>query len=94
MHVHKGTCHDQAEVKMMGQKHGPCQELRDHVKDVVAASGMNIRKLIDLEIVYRSTLSMSEHNQLQDRIKELGEWLRSHGLPSPLWTDKAASSGT
>lgn len=85
MHVHKRRCHDQAEAKLVGENGGPWHELRDHLNDVVAGMGVTIRGIIGREVVWTGTLTPSQNDELEKRITELGDWLRNHGIRSPLW---------
>jgi len=85
LHVHKGRCHKQAEAQLVGRTGGPWHELGDHLNDVVAGMGVTIRGMIGREVAWSAALTPDQHNELQGRISELGEWLREHGVASPLW---------
>ncbi len=43
MHVHKGRCHDRAEARMTGSS-GPWHELSDHVSEIIAEVGIDVRE--------------------------------------------------
>ena len=85
LHAHKGRCHDQAEAQMVGQSGGPWHELQDHLNAVVAGMGVTIRGMIGREVAWSCALTPDQENELQERISVLEEWLREHGVASPLW---------
>lgn len=85
LHVHKGSCHNQAESMMVGRSGAPWHELRDHLNDVVTGMGVSIRDMIEREVVWTVALTSEQNSQLQVLISELGDWLREHGVVSPLW---------
>jgi hypothetical protein len=85
LHVHKGNCHDQAEARLTPGASGPWHELEDHLGELAAGMGVTIRKLINKTVSWTCCLDPNQYNALQDRITELGNWLREHGISSPLW---------
>ena len=85
LHTHKGSCHDDAEARLVGPSGGPWHELQDHLNDVIAGMGFTIRGMIDREAGWSGALTPQDHEELQKRITELGDWLREHGVASPLW---------
>lgn len=85
LHVHKGKCHDQAEAQLVGGDKGPWHELADHLNAIAAGMGVTIRDMINKEAGWTGALTPGQHNALQGRITKLGDWLRAHGVSSPLW---------
>ena len=39
LHVHKGSCHDEAERRFAGEDRAPWAELADHVEELLASVG-------------------------------------------------------
>ena len=84
LHIHKGRCHDQAQAQMIGKSSLAWHELRDHLNDLVASMGVTVRSMIDREVSWSGALTPNQYSELQDRITDLGDWLRKHGVSSPL----------
>lgn len=43
MHVHKGPCHDRADVMLCGTERAAWDELEVHVNEIVASVGIRLR---------------------------------------------------
>lgn len=84
LHVHKRTCHDEAEMRLAGRG-GPWHELADHLNELVMGLGLTIRGMINREVAWSDALNPTESAELEQHIEDLAEWLREHAGPSPLW---------
>jgi hypothetical protein len=87
LHVHLGACHAEADTRMAGGSVAPSQQLADHFNGIASRIGFTIRDIINKEVGWTGALTPDQHNELQDRITELGNWLRQHGASSPLWSE-------
>jgi hypothetical protein len=84
LHVHKGGCHNTAEKQVVGERGGVWHELADHLNDVAVGLGVTIRSMVNREVAWAAVLTPTENAELQERLLQLTEWLRQHGIDSPL----------
>ena len=93
MHVHKdnvkGNCQKKAEVRLtpQGKSSSPWDELADHLNGLDMGMGVTIKDMINKQVNWTGALAIDQHNELQEHITKVGEFLREHGKSSPLWEE-------
>lgn len=86
LHVHKIGCDDIIVSRMQGVPGSACEELDEHLCDLVAGSGVTIRELLT-RLVGKESLNDPVYADLRNQVARLTDWLSQQKFASqPLWS--------